>query len=66
MILSGFNKLNYYMQFGREALACKALLDMEDRIDWRDCKVGKEEETKMTKEFRSAFQPFDFTLEDDE
>ena len=54
------------MQFGREALACKALLDMEDRIDWRDCKVAKEEETKMTKEFRSAFQPFDFTLEDDE
>lgn len=54
------------IQFGREALACKALLDMEDRIDWRDCKVGKEEETKMTKDFRSAFQPFDFTLEDDD
>ena len=54
------------IQFGREALACKSLLDMEDRIDWRDCKVGKDEETKMTKDFRSAFQPFDFTLEDDE
>ena len=60
------NSISINMQFGREALACKALLDMEDRIDWRDCKVAKEEETKMTKEFRSAFQPFDFTLEDDE
>lgn len=39
---------------------------MEDRIDWRDCKVAKEEETEMTREFRKMFQPFDFTLEDDE
>ncbi len=54
------------IQFGREALAARQLLDMEERVDWRHCKADKEEETKMTKEFRTTFQPYDFTLEDDD
>ena len=54
------------IHFGREVLCCPNLLDLEDRIDWRECKGTKEEETEMTKEFRKKFQPFDFTLDDDD
>ena len=47
-------------------MAAPSILDLEDRIDWRDCKSSKEEESEWTKEFRKMFQPFDFTLEDDD
>ena len=54
------------IQFGREVLASPPLLNMEERVDWRECKADKETETQMTKAFRKLFAPFDFTLEDDE
>ncbi|XP_021938616.1 CWF19-like protein 1 [Zootermopsis nevadensis] len=53
---------SFPLQFGREVLASEELLDKVDRADWRDCKATREEETELAKEFRSAFQPFDFTL----
>lgn len=53
---------NFPIQFGREVLASEELLNMPDRTDWRDCTTTKEEETVLTKKFRSAFEPFDFTL----
>jgi hypothetical protein len=43
-------------------LASEELLDMVDRGDWRDCRTTREEETELAKKFRSAFEPFDFTL----
>jgi hypothetical protein len=46
-------------------MASNTLLDLQDRIDWRECKTDKDQETKMAKEFRNAFQPYDFTLEDE-
>ncbi|XP_063242249.1 CWF19-like protein 1 [Bacillus rossius redtenbacheri] len=55
-------KKNFPLQFGREVLASSSLLDMEDRSDWRDCKIPKEEETEQAKQFRNAFQKFDFTV----
>ena len=54
------------LQFGREALGHENLLNLPDKIDWRGCKSDKESETQMTKSFRILFQPFDFTLDDDE
>ena len=53
---------NFPLQFGREVLASKYLLNMEERTDWKECKVEKEVETKMANDFRSLFEPFDFTL----
>lgn len=53
---------NFPLQFAREVLANEELLNMEDRADWRDCKITKEEETELAKKFRTAFEPFDFTL----
>lgn len=54
------------LHFGRELLANPGILDLEDKIDWRECQASKEEEAKMTKDFRALFQPYDFTLEEDE
>ncbi|XP_069681635.1 CWF19-like protein 1 [Periplaneta americana] len=53
---------NFPLQFAREVLANEELLNMVDRADWRDCKITKEEETELAKNFRTAFEPFDFTL----
>ena len=55
----------FSIQFGRQVVAHKAVLDLEDRIDWRQCKLEKDEETEMTQAFRNLFKPFDFTLEED-
>ncbi|XP_028399812.1 CWF19-like protein 1 [Dendronephthya gigantea] len=50
------------LQFGREVLAHPAVLDMEERVDWKSCKVPVDEEKKITGDFRKKFQPFDFSL----
>ena len=52
------------IQFGREVAA--GILEVPERVDWRECKVDKAEEAEMTKAFRKMFTPFDFTLEDEE
>ena len=52
------------IQFGREVLASKHLLNIEDRIDWKECKVSKEEEIEIANDFRKIFEPFDFTLDE--
>ncbi|KAI4888468.1 hypothetical protein NFI96_015928 [Prochilodus magdalenae] len=57
-------KKNFPLQFGREVLASEAVLNIPTRADWRDCKNSKEEEEALTKQVRSEFQPFDFTLDD--
>lgn len=50
------------LQFGREVLAHRELLDCADRVDWKNCPKSKEEENQMVSHFRKIFQPFDFTL----
>lgn len=56
---------NFPLQFGREVLATRALLNCEDKIDWRSCELEKEEQTGLVKKLQQSFKPFDFT-EDDE
>ncbi|KAG8228296.1 hypothetical protein J437_LFUL007014 [Ladona fulva] len=53
---------NFPLQFGREIMASKNVLDLPGRVDWRDCSSNTEEEAALAKDFRTAFQPFDFTL----
>ncbi|GAV03045.1 hypothetical protein RvY_13528 [Ramazzottius varieornatus] len=50
------------LQFGREVLAGRELLNMPDRVDWRECKASKEEETRMANNFKIAFKPYDFNF----
>jgi hypothetical protein len=37
------------------------MLNCGERVDWKSCSTGVEEETVETKEFRTAFKPFDVT-----
>lgn len=50
------------LQFGREVLAHRELLDCPDRVDWKGCPTSRDEEIQMVSRFRQLFQPFDFTL----
>lgn len=47
----------------REVLCSPLLLSAPERVDWRQCSVGKDEETAMAAQMRSNFKPFDFTDE---
>jgi hypothetical protein len=44
---------------------CADLLGMPERVDWKKCAPGKEEETKIAAKVRAAFAPFDWSLEDE-
>jgi hypothetical protein len=37
-------------------------LQLEKRIQWRDCAQSEEEEKKDIEAFKAAFKEFDFTL----
>ncbi|XP_045618133.1 CWF19-like protein 1 [Procambarus clarkii] len=57
---------SFPLQFGREVLASPPILNVPELVDWRECKSSKEEETKLRNKIRDAFEPFDFTLEDED
>ncbi|XP_076035712.1 CWF19-like protein 1 [Oratosquilla oratoria] len=57
-------KKNFPLQFGRQVLASPPLLDIPERVDWRECEMTKEEEIDTKKIIQKLFSPFDFTLED--
>nr|XP_054752247.1 CWF19-like protein 1 [Lytechinus pictus] len=50
------------LQFGREVMAAEELLDLPERVDWKNCSISKEEEMKLVSTFREQFEPFDFNL----
>lgn len=52
-------KKDFPLQFGREVLASDRILDINDRIDWKDCQMDKEEEIELANKIRKEFQPFD-------
>lgn len=54
------------IQFGREVICSQDLLNCESRIDWRACQLSRDDEAASTQNFRQRFQPYDFTLEDDD
>ena len=48
------------LQFGRRVLA--KLLDLENRIQWRECSQTEEEEKHDVQALKVAFKEFDFSL----
>ncbi|ORX55121.1 hypothetical protein DM01DRAFT_1286543 [Hesseltinella vesiculosa] len=54
-------KERFNLQFGRLVLA--NALDTPDRMDWKACAQGMEEEKQACKEFKAAFKKFDFSLD---
>ena len=58
-------KLNERTTYFREVLASPPILNVTERIDWRECKISKEEETELRNKIKEDFRRFDFTLDDD-
>ncbi|XP_052873010.1 CWF19-like protein 1 homolog [Anopheles cruzii] len=50
------------LHFGREVICADNLLNCEEKVDWRQCNLPKEEEDVMVKKFRESFKPYDFTV----
>lgn len=48
--------MNFPLNFGREVLASKDLLDMPDRVEYKDCLSGKTEEEKIVAQIRSEME----------
>lgn len=55
-------KKDFPLQFGREVLASDRILDINDRADWKDCQMDKEEEAELAKKVREEFSPFDLNI----
>lgn len=53
---------NFPLHFGREVMCAETLLDCEDKTDWKECQLSKDEEVEMVKQFRNEFKEFDFTV----
>lgn len=53
---------HFPLQFGREAVCEPAILNMPERVDWRNCKVEKDEEKEMATKFKADFRQFDFNF----
>ncbi|XP_055380214.1 CWF19-like protein 1 homolog [Condylostylus longicornis] len=50
------------LHFAREAICSENLLNNDEKVDWRDCKLSTEEEISLVKQFRENFKPFDCSL----
>lgn len=50
------------LQLGREILAHTLILNCQDKIDWKECALSKEQTTSIANRIRKEFEPFDFTL----
>lgn len=49
------------INFGREVLSLGPVLNLPDRIEWKDCTVSKEREIGMINQIRTDFEPYDIT-----
>ena len=50
------------LQFGRRVLAGVIGGESAERVNWKHCKQSVDEEKQDAEAFKSAFQPWDFTL----
>lgn len=54
--------MNFPLNFGREVLATGPVLNLENKIDWKDCILDKDNEEQLVQKLRTDFEPFDFNL----
>ena len=56
----GAQKERFPMQFGTTVAA--HVLGRPERANWKNCLQTEEQETALAEAFRTAFEPYDFTL----
>ncbi|XP_018563019.1 CWF19-like protein 1 homolog isoform X2 [Anoplophora glabripennis] len=54
--------VHFPLNFPREVLSSGPVLDMPNRVEWKDCILPKEEEEELVQRLRTDFEPFDFTM----
>ncbi|GFR01465.1 CWF19-like protein 1 [Trichonephila clavata] len=52
---------NFPLQFGRMMLASRNMLNLPNRVDWKECKMSPDEELRTAENFRRHFKKYDFT-----
>ena len=57
--IKSINKTNNFFQYFRDVIASELLLNMPERIDWRECVQPQDEEKQMSVDFRNSFKSFD-------
>ncbi|EED22072.1 CwfJ domain protein [Talaromyces stipitatus ATCC 10500] len=63
LILALTPDFRFDLQFGRRVMA--KLLQLEKRMDWRECEQTTEEEVTDVEAFKDAFKKHDFSLEEE-
>ncbi|KAK4885122.1 hypothetical protein RN001_001393 [Aquatica leii] len=56
------SSMNFPLNFGRQVVASGAILNLPEKIDWKDCELKRENEERIVQSLRKAFEPFDFTM----
>lgn len=62
LILFNLTYFNYFIS--RDVLSSPPILNCEDKADWKQCLLSREEEDALVAVFREKFKPFDFTCDD--
>ncbi|VDN54680.1 unnamed protein product [Dracunculus medinensis] len=56
---------NFSLQYAREVLAERQLLNCEEKVNWRSCELNKRQEEELVADLKKSFKPYDFTDDDD-
>ncbi|XP_055836731.1 CWF19-like protein 1 homolog [Episyrphus balteatus] len=56
------NMKQFPIHFAREVFCSENLLNCDEKTDWKDCSLTKDEEIELVKQFREKYKKFDFTL----
>ncbi|ALC41443.1 CG7741 [Drosophila busckii] len=56
---------HFPMHFARDVFCAENLLNCDEKVNWKECLLEKEEEIQYVQDFRKGFAPFDFTDDDD-
>ncbi|XP_030388604.1 CWF19-like protein 1 homolog [Scaptodrosophila lebanonensis] len=55
------NMKQFPLHFARDVFCSENLLNCDEKVNWRECQLDKDEELALVKSFRKNFAPFDFT-----
>lgn len=51
---------HFPLNFGRDVICTGPILNLPDRVEWKDCILSKEKEVELVQKIRNEFEPFDF------
>lgn len=56
---------HFPINFGRDFVCAETLLNAEDKVDWKNCKLPRNVEDNIVEQFKKAYKPFDFNASED-